>query len=234
MQAADTAATAVFERDDWWRGDGAFRLLHDINPLRLRWLQTQCDTLHGKRLLDVGCGGGIFAEAAARAGAEVTGVDAAAHAIRIAREHAAESKLNITYHHTRQEEGLAALPPAQYDVITCFEVLEHLREPQLLVADIAARLKPGGVAAFSTINRTPHAWALLVLMLEYVLKTIPARTHDYQLFVPPAQLARACQHSKLAVTDICGMQYSFFGHYYRLTPADTGVNYFLAARRDAH
>ena len=224
-----TATQPIFDRDDWWSRKGAFRLLHEINPLRLRWLQTQCGDLRGKRLLDVGCGGGIFAEAAAKAGAKVTGMDAAAGAVETAREHAAQEGLEIAYH---QSESVSALPPGQYDVVTCFEVLEHTPTPALVVSEIASRLAPGGVAAFSTINRTPRAWALMVVALEVVLKVIPPRTHDYQRFLPPEELARACRHSGLAVADVCGMQYSFFGHYYRLTPADTGVNYFLAARRE--
>lgn len=228
-----TAQTAAFERDDWWQRDGAFRLLHDINPLRLKWLLAQCGGLRDKRLLDIGCGGGIFAEAAARAGAKVTGLDAAAAAIEAARAHAAKNAqegLDITYHHG---DGVGALPPGQYEVITCFEVLEHTAQPAALVADIATRLAPGGVAVFSTINRTARAWALMVLALEHVLKIIPQSTHDYRRFVTPAELARACRHSGLRVADICGMQYSFFGHFYRLNAADTGVNYFLAAKREA-
>ena len=236
--AQAAAQNAAFERDDWWQRDGAFRLLHDINPLRLKWLLAQCARgspgggLRDKRLLDIGCGGGIFAEAAAKAGAKVTGLDAAAAAIAAATAHAAQGGLDIAYH---QGDDINALPPGaplQYEVITCFEVLEHTAQPAARVADIATRLAPGGIAVFSTINRTARAWALMVLALEHVLRVIPPSTHDYRQFVTPAELARACRHSGLSVTDICGMRYSFFGHFYRLT-ADTGVNYFLAAKREA-
>lgn len=226
----DAAATQPFARRDWWDKAGAFRLLHDINPLRLQWLQAQAGgALRGKRLLDVGCGGGIFAEAAAAAGAVVDGIDAEDAAIAAAQRHAQEGGISIAYH---VGSSVAALPPAQYDIIACFEVLEHAADPAGMVADIAQRLAPGGVAAFSTINRSARAWALMIAGLEYLAKIIPPNTHDYRKFIQPAELARLCRHSGLAVRDVRGLQYSFFGRFYRLC-ADTGVNYFLAAQRDA-
>lgn len=225
-----TAASGetVFERNDWWDKDGAFRLLHDINPLRLDWLQTQTGyTLRGKRLLDVGCGGGIFAAAAAQAGAQVSAMDCSAAAIAAARRHAEDNGLTIDY---RQADSVAALPPAQYEVITCFEMLEHVADPAAVVLDIAERLAPGGIAAFSTINRTARAWIALVGALEYAAKIIPRGTHDFRRFITPAELARACRDSGLTVSDVRGLRYSFFGRFYRLSAHDTAVNYFMCAR----
>ena len=222
---------AVFERSDWWARDGAFRLLHDINPLRLGWLQRQLagdNGLSGKRLLDVGCGGGIFSEAAARAGATVSAMDCSAAAIEAARQHAAAAGLKIDY---QQAESVADLPPAQYEVITCFELLEHVDDPAALVHTLAERLTPGGLLAFSTINRTARAWLLMVGALEYAAKIIPYGTHDFRRFVTPEELARACRYSGLRVCDIQGMSYSFFGRFYRLSARQTAVNYFLSARR---
>lgn len=222
-------AGLAFERDDWWDKRGAFRLLHDINPLRLRLTQEQAGgTLHGKQLLDVGCGGGIFSEAAAKAGAIVCGMDTTEKAIAAARAHAESGGLDIRYHCARQ---LGDLPAQQYNIITCFEVLEHVAEPPLLVADIADRLAPHGVAVFSTINRSLRAWGLMIAALEHVLHIIPPGTHHYRDFIKPEELARWCRHNALAVTEVCGLTYSFFGHYYRLDPRDTRVNYFLVARR---
>ena len=222
--------TVAFERDDWWDKNGAFRLLHDVNPLRLQWLQGQLKSdLRGKRLLDVGCGGGIFAEAAATAGATVCGLDAASHAITVARRHAEQTGATIDYYHG---ESVAELPAGEFDIITCFEMLEHVDEPQAVISEITQRLAPGGIAAFSTINRTLRAWSLMIVALEQVLKIIPHRTHDYAHFIQPAELARWCRYNNLAVRDVCGMEDSFFGHFYRLTAERMPVNYFLCAQRE--
>lgn len=227
--AAPASAASPFERADWWDAAGPFRMLHAINPLRLQWLTAQVGgALRGARLLDVGCGGGIFAAAAARAGAKVCGTDSAAAAIAAARAHAKKSGLSIDY---VCGDGLSALPPRQYDIITCFEMLEHTAQPDALVADIAARLAPRGLAAFSTINRTPQAWLLMIVALEHLARQIPRGTHQFERFIKPDELARWCRSQHLTVTDVCGMTYSPFGHFFRLHPHNTGVNYFIAARR---
>lgn len=217
---------ALFGGGDWWNREGAFRLLHDINPHRLRWLTDAAGELSGRRLLDFGCGGGIFAEAAAAAGAVVTGVDESPGALTAATDHAAAAGLEIRY--LRPAELNAA---ERYDIVTCFEVLEHTDNPAALVADIAALLKPGGIAVFSTINRTFRAWRRMIVGVEIMLKLLPPGAHDYRRFIKPAELATMCRRSGLSVTAVTGLVYSLFGHVYLLDERDTGVNYFLAARR---
>lgn len=217
----------IFNRDDWWDADGAFRMLHDINPLRLRWAQSVGGAVAGRRLLDVGCGGGIFAESAVRAGAKVTGVDAAESAIACARAHAAAEGLTVDYRHGNS----APADIGEFDMVTCFEMLEHSARPADIVADIAAALAPGGAAFFSTINRTPAAYALVIVGLERIARALPAGTHTYPQFIRPDELARYCRDAGLQVTDITGMRYSFFGKSYFLDQTNTAVNYFLSARR---
>ncbi len=216
-----------FDRGEWWRKDGAFRLLHDINPLRLRLMQEATGGVAGKRLLDLGCGGGIFAEAAARAGAKVTGCDISPAAIEIAKTHAAENHIAVCY----RAGGADLSESGQYDAVSCLEMLEHADDPAGAVADAAAMLKPGGIALFSTINRTPRAFAMIVVGLECVLKILPHGTHDYKKFITPRELAEMCGACGLSVRRVCGMHYSFFGRRYFLRENDTAVNYFLAAQR---
>lgn len=216
-----------FNEGDWWRRDGAFRLLHDVNPIRLRVAADAAGGLAGKRILDFGCGGGIFSEAAARAGAKVVGCDISPGAIRAAKEHAAQNKIGVEY----RNGGVDLSEAGKYDVLTCFEMLEHAEDPAQVVADAAAMLKPGGVAIFSTINRTLRAFALMIGGLEYALKILPAGTHEYRKFVAPRELAGMCADCGLSVRRVVGMQYSFFGRAYFLRENDTAVNYFLVAAR---
>ena len=221
----------IFDREDWWDKNGAFRLLHDINPLRLRWLQTATGGISGKTLLDIGCGGGIFAEAAALTGAKVTGIDKSAAAINCAKQHSAERKLSVNYY--CQNSLTNNITTDEYDIITCFEMLEHTDSPDEIVADIAALLKPGGTAAFSTINKTLRAWALMILGLEMVVKVLPAGSHDYARFLPPTKLAAICKRTGLAITAATGLRYSLFGKTYLFDEQDMSVNYFLAATRQS-
>ncbi|MGI9297743.1 MAG: bifunctional 2-polyprenyl-6-hydroxyphenol methylase/3-demethylubiquinol 3-O-methyltransferase UbiG [Gammaproteobacteria bacterium] len=216
-----------FNEGDWWRRDGAFRLLHDINPLRLRLAGEAAGGLAGKRILDFGCGGGIFAEAAARAGAKVVGCDISPGAIRIAKEHAAQNNVAVEY----RVGGVDLSEAGQYDALSCFEMLEHAEDPAQIVADAAAMLKPGGVAVFSTINRTLRAFALMIAGLEYALKILPAGTHEYRKFVAPRELAGMCADCGLSVRRVAGMRYSFFGRAYFLREDEAAVNYFLTAAR---
>ena len=217
--------SSPFSTPDWWTRDGPFQTLHDINPLRLSWLQGQAGGLRGKRLLDWGCGGGIFAEAAAREGARVTGYDMDAVALEAAREHAAAESLGLDYRERPPPEG------ERFDVVTAFEVLEHVENPAALVADMACRLAPGGLLALSTINRTARAWGLMIVGLEVLGRQLPLGTHEYGRFVRPAELAGFCRDGGLRVTDVAGLVYSFFGKHYFFSERDTSVNYFLAARR---
>lgn len=219
----------MFDRDDWWQRDGAFRLLHDINPLRLRLaVEAAGGTLGGKRLLDIGCGGGIFAEAGAQAGARVVGCDLAEGAIAAAKKHAAQSGVDVEYRcqssDTLQDSGV-------YDVVTCFEMLEHTDNPGVVVAAAAAALTPGGVAVFSTINRTPKAWGLVIVGMENIVQVLPHGTHDYEHFVKPEELAGFCHDCGLSVRQVIGMRYSFFGRAYFLDETALSVNYFMVAER---
>ena len=218
-----------FGDGDWWRRDGAFRLLHDINPLRL---QLTADALRpsgwvGKQILDVGCGGGIFAEAAAREGASVVGCDISAGAIQTAKQHAAASGVSVDY----RCGGIDLQERGSYDVVTCFEMLEHVESPAVVVADVATMLRPGGAAVFSTINRTFRAWALMIGGLEHALRILPQGTHQYSQFISPAELSHLCTDCGLSVRRISGMRYSFFGKTYLLYDNPGAVNYFLIAKR---
>lgn len=223
--------TALFERGDWWDKRGAFRLLHDINPTRLRWLEEVGGGLAGKRLFDLGCGGGIFAEAAAAMGARVVGVDASAAAVEVARRHAAEQQVQIEY---RCQDGIGGGgqgEAGQYDVVACLEMLEHVENPSAVVADVATLLAPGGLAVFSTINRTFAAWLRVIAAAETALNLLPVGTHDYRRFVRPAELAAMCRDCGLSVVNVTGLRYSFFGRVYLLDERNVSANYFLAARR---
>lgn len=222
------AARQFFDNGDWWAREGAFRLLHDINPLRLKYTaQAAGGSLAGKRLLDLGCGGGIFAEAAANAGARVLGCDISAGAITAAKAHAQKTGASVQY-----REGAPDMAEAgQYDILTCFEMLEHADSPAAVVADAATLLKPGGVAVFSTINRTVRAFGLMIVGLEHVLKILPPGAHEYAKFIAPEELARMCEDCGLAVERVAGMEYSFFGRVYLLREDAAPCNYFLTARR---
>ena len=217
-----------FEQGEWWRRDGAFRLLHDINPLRLQLTATAAGgDLRAQKLLDLGCGGGIFCEAAARAGALVCGCDIAEGAIATAKAHAKQSDLAVDY----RCGGVDLQESGRYDVLTCFEMLEHVDDSAIVVADAAAMLAPGGVAVFSTINRTWRAWALMIAGLEHTLDILPVGTHDYQKFIRPGELAKMCKDCDLSVRRVVGMRYSFFGRTYLLSEEEAAVNYFLVAAR---
>ena len=217
-----------FDDAGGWDKDGAAFLLHAINPLRLKLTRTATGGLAGKRLFDLGCGGGIFSEAAA-AGARVVAVDIAAGAIAAAFRAAAKSGSGVDY---RVHSGFADGDVGAYDVVTCFEMLEHADNPAAVVADVSALLAPGGTAVFSTINRGMRSRALMIAGLEKILNILPSGVHDYEKFIPPADLAGWCQDAGLSVRRVVGMRYSFFGRVYLLDDADLSVNYFLIARRD--
>ena len=213
----------------WWDPQGEFRPLHEINPLRLGWIEQQCP-LEGKDVLDVGCGGGILAEAMARAGARVTGIDLAEKPLKVAQLHLLESRLDVRYE-LRSAEDYAAQHPASFDLVTCMELLEHVPDPSSTVAACARLLRPGGCAVFSTINRNPKAYLFAVIGAEYLLRLLPKGTHDYQRFVRPSELAHWCRDAELRQTSMIGMTYNPLSRRYRLE-ADCDVNYLLACRRD--
>lgn len=229
-QNADPAELAKFSAlaHRWWDQDGEFKPLHAINPLRLDWIDGLA-SLHGKKVLDIGCGGGILADSMARRGAHVLGVDLASKALKVAQLHALEVQtLNVSYREVSAED-LAAEQPGQYDVVTCMEMLEHVPEPSSVVRACAALVKPGGWVFFSTINRNPKAWLLAVVGAEYLLNMLPRGTHDYAKFIRPSELARDVRESGLLQHELRGLQHNPLTGRYWLNQ-DTSVNYLMATR----
>jgi len=214
----------------WWDPGSEFRPLHQINPLRLDWIDGLAP-LAGKSALDIGCGGGILAEAMAKRGARVTGIDLSEKALKVAQLHLLESKIAVAYEAISAED-LAARSPGAYDIVTCMELLEHVPDPASLVRACARLARPGGHVFFSTINRNLKAYLLAVIGAEYVLKLLPKGTHDYARFVKPSELARHCRDSGLAVREIKGMTYNPLTRTYALG-ADTDVNYLVHCTREA-
>jgi 2-polyprenyl-6-hydroxyphenyl methylase / 3-demethylubiquinone-9 3-methyltransferase len=214
----------------WWDPEGEFRPLHEINPLRLAWIDRHAG-LSGKKVLDVGCGGGILAEAMARRGAEVTGIDLSEKGLRVAELHLAESGLAVRYEKATAED-YAAAHAGEFDVVTCMELLEHVPQPAGMVAACARLVRPGGQVFFSTINRNPKSYLFAVLGAEYVLKLLPKGTHDYQRFIKPSELSRWSRAAGLTPDELIGMTYNPITRRYRLG-RDCDVNYLLACARDA-
>jgi 2-polyprenyl-6-hydroxyphenyl methylase/3-demethylubiquinone-9 3-methyltransferase len=232
MLNADPAELAKFSAlaHRWWDPGSDFKPLHDINPLRLDYIERRSSGLAGRRTLDVGCGGGILAEAMARAGAKVTGIDLSDKALAVARLHQLESGVDVDYR-LSAAETLAAEAPASFDVITCMELLEHVPDPASTVAACAKLAKVGGLAVFSTINRNPKAYLFAVIGGEYVLRLLPRGTHDYARFLKPSELAAFGRSAGLEPDDLVGMTYNPLAKTYRLE-ADTSVNYIATFHRD--
>jgi 2-polyprenyl-6-hydroxyphenyl methylase/3-demethylubiquinone-9 3-methyltransferase len=210
----------------WWDADGPLRTLHDINEARLGYIRNHV-RISGKALLDAGCGAGILTEALARNNAITCGIDISASAIEAAKQHAQNQQLDIDYHVSSPEE-FALTHPHQFDVITCMELLEHVPDPSSVISACAKMLKPGGHAFFSTINRTAKAYLFAVLGAEYILKLLPAGTHDYARFIRPSELATWCQQYGFMVDDISGMSYSPLSRKATLSQSPD-VNYLLHA-----
>ncbi len=213
----------------WWDPNSEFKPLHDINPLRLGYID-QIASLSGKTVLDVGCGGGILAESMAAAGANVTGIDLAEKSLQVAKLHLLESGKQVEYRKIAVEE-LAAERPAYYDVVTCMEMLEHVPDPAKVVAACAKLVKPDGYVFFSTLNRNPKSYLFAIIGAEYMLNLLPRGTHDYAKFIKPSELAQWCRNASLNVTDIAGMSYNPLQKEYSLGK-DTDVNYLIACRLD--
>ncbi len=214
----------------WWDTESEFKPLHMINPLRLGWIDSLAQ-LQGKEVLDVGCGGGILADAMARSGAaKVTGIDLATKSLRVAQLHALETGTpNISYREI-SAEALAAEQPAGFDVVTCMEMLEHVPNPASVVQACATLVKPGGWVFFSTLNRNLKAFGLAIVAAEYLLKMLPAGTHEYSKFLRPSELAQFCRQAGLVVQESKGLQYNPISGRYWLSQ-DCSVNYMLATRR---
>ena len=230
---ADPAELAKFSAlaHRWWDPESEFKPLHDINPLRVGWVERIAGGLRGRRVLDVGCGGGIFAEALARIGANVTGIDLSEKGIGVARLHQYESGTSVDYRLVAAET-LALEMPAAFDVVTCLELLEHVPEPASTVAACSALVRPGGIVVFSTINRNPKSYVQAILGAEYLLKLLPRGTHDWARFLRPSELAGFGRRVQLQLMTMTGMTYNPLTRTYRLTD-DTSVNYLAAFTRMA-
>jgi len=213
----------------WWDPNSEFKPLHDINPLRLDWIDQACG-LGGKSVVDVGCGGGILAESMAERGANVTGIDLSEKALGVARLHLLETGGKVDYRLIAAEQ-FAVERPAAYDVVTCLEMLEHVPDPASTIRACATLVKPGGHVFFSTISRNPKAYLLAIVAAEYVLNMLPRGTHDYAKFIRPSELARMVRLAGLDVMEIIGMSYNPLTRSYSLGQ-DTSVNYLLRARRN--
>ncbi|MBD3620000.1 MAG: bifunctional 2-polyprenyl-6-hydroxyphenol methylase/3-demethylubiquinol 3-O-methyltransferase UbiG [Chromatiales bacterium] len=213
----------------WWDPDSEFKPLHDINPLRLDYIDARA-RIAGKQVLDVGCGGGILAESMARRGAEVTGIDMGETPLSVARLHMLESGVKVDYRRITAEE-LAAERPASFDVVTCMEMLEHVPDPGSVIAACARLVRPGGHVFFSTINRNPKAFLFAIVGAEYVLNMLPKGTHEFAKFIRPSELAGWARAAELDVQDITGMTYNPLTKHYRLG-RDVDVNYLMYTRKD--
>lgn len=243
MSADTSAATAPRNVDQaeldkfqslasrWWDPDSEFKPLHEINPLRLEWIREQAGgSLQGRQVIDVGCGGGILAEALASAGATVTGIDLADKSLQVARLHALDTGAQVHYEQIAVED-MAARQPGHFDVVVCMEMLEHVPDPASVVRACAQLARPGATLTFSTLNRNPKSWLFAIVGAEYVLKLLPKGTHSHDKFIRPAELARLARQAGLDVTGFMGLTYNPVSKQYRLDPGDVSVNYMMACRK---
>ena len=230
---ADPAELAKFSdlAHRWWDPESEFRPLHQINPLRLDWIDGLAG-LSGQQVLDVGCGGGILSDAMARRGAQVTGIDLSTKALKVAQLHALEAgTANVNYREI-SAEALADEMPARFDVVTCMEMLEHVPDPSSVVRACSQLVKPGGWVFFSTINRNPKSFLFAIVGAEYLLRMLPKGTHEYAKMIRPSELASYCRESQLELAQTRGMEYNPVTRRYWLS-ADTSVNYLVATRKPA-
>ena len=213
----------------WWDTESEFRPLHQINPIRLDWIDSLVP-LRGLRVLDVGCGGGILADSMARKGAEVLGIDLATKALKVAQLHALEAQTEGVQYREISAEALALEQAGTFDVVTCMEMLEHVPVPSSIVKACATLVKPGGRVFFSTINRNAKAFLFAIVGAEYVLNMLPRGTHEYAKLIKPSELAGYCRASGLALQQTKGMEYNPLNRHYWLS-ADTSVNYLMATQK---
>jgi 2-polyprenyl-6-hydroxyphenyl methylase/3-demethylubiquinone-9 3-methyltransferase len=212
----------------WWDPTSEFRALHEINPLRLEWINARAP-MAGKMILDIGCGGGILAESMAHKGAHVTGIDLSEKALKVADLHSLESGVPVRYE-LIAAEALALREPAQFDIVTCMEMLEHVPDPASIVRACATLVKPGGQVFFSTLNRNPKSYLFAILGAEYMLRLLPKGTHDYAKFITPAELSQFVRQTSMNVETLKGMGYNPLTQLYSLNQ-DTSVNYMMACSR---
>jgi 2-polyprenyl-6-hydroxyphenyl methylase/3-demethylubiquinone-9 3-methyltransferase len=230
-QNADPAELAKFSElaHRWWDLDSEFRPLHQINPLRLDWINGICPLL-GMKALDIGCGGGILADAMARKGAEVLGIDLSSKALKVAQLHALEAQTPRVEYREVSAEALAAEAPGQFDVVTCMEMLEHVPDPASVVRACTSLVKPGGWVFFSTLNRSAKSFLFAIIGAEYVLNLLPRGTHEYAKMIRPSELAGYCRHAGLDLRQTSGMEYNPLTKRYSMG-SDTGVNYLFATQK---
>ncbi len=228
---ADAAELAKFSdlAHRWWDTEGEFRPLHQINPLRLEWING-LSPLKGRKVLDVGCGGGILADSMARLGAQVTGIDLATKALRIAQLHALDAQTPDIEYREISAEAMALEQPGSFDTVTCMEMLEHVPDPASIVRACAALVKPGGWVFFSTLNRNPKSFLLAIVGAEYVLNMLPRGTHEYAKMIRPSELASFCRNADLSVQQTRGLSFNPLTQRYWMN-TDPSVNYLLATRK---
>ncbi|HIE54928.1 MAG TPA: bifunctional 2-polyprenyl-6-hydroxyphenol methylase/3-demethylubiquinol 3-O-methyltransferase UbiG [Chromatiaceae bacterium] len=228
----DPAEISKFEElaARWWDPHSEFKPLHQINPLRLDYIEAWAGGLAGKKVLDVGCGGGILAESMAARGAEVTGIDMGEANLEVAKLHLLESDLEVQYLQVPAEK-LAAEKPSHFDVVTCMEMLEHVPDPGSVIRACATLARPGGKVFFSTINRNPKSYLFAIIGAEYLLHLLPKGTHNYARFIRPSELDRWLREAGLQNNNITGMIYNPFNQVYRLDPDDVDVNYLVATEK---
>jgi 2-polyprenyl-6-hydroxyphenyl methylase/3-demethylubiquinone-9 3-methyltransferase len=214
----------------WWDRESEFKTLHEINPLRVTYIEKQAQGVEGKKILDVGCGGGILAEALANKGAQVTGIDVAELSLKVAKMHLHESGLEVDYQLSTVED-FAQQHAARFDIVTCLEILEHVPDPASIVASASRLLKPDGLLCLSTLNRNPKSFALAILGAEYILRMLPRGTHEYKKFIKPSELAATLRANGMQLRDITGISYNPITRNYSLG-RDIDVNYLMTASFD--
>jgi 2-polyprenyl-6-hydroxyphenyl methylase / 3-demethylubiquinone-9 3-methyltransferase len=212
----------------WWDPEGEFKPLHEINPLRLKWINEKAN-LAGKKIIDIGCGGGILSESMALLGGDVTGIDMSESALNVAKLRQLETHTKINYR-LATAEAIAAAQPGQYDVVTCLEMLEHVPDPASVIQACATLVKPDGHVFFSTLNRNLKAYLFAIIGAEYILKLLPRNTHDFAKFIRPAELAKWSEANNLTVSDMTGLSYNPLSKQYKLTD-DVAVNYMLHLKK---
>lgn len=229
----DSAEIAKFEAlaSRWWDRNSEFKPLHDINPLRANYID-QRSPVAERKVLDVGCGGGILTESLAQRGADATGIDMGEAPLSVAKLHALESGVKVNYRRITAEE-LAAEEPGQYDIVTCLEMLEHVPSPASVIKACAALVKPGGDIYFSTINRNPKSYLFSIVGAEYLLKLLPKGTHEYSKFIRPSELATWIREADLQLQDMTGLTYNPLTKRYKLDPRDVDVNYMVHVKKPA-
>lgn len=213
----------------WWDPNSEFKPLHEINPLRLQWIESTVGSLNNKKILDIGCGGGILAESMAAKGAQVTGIDLAERSLKIARLHSLETGIEVTYEHISAED-MALQHPEKFDVVTCMEMLEHVPNPASIIHACSTLVKPGGLVFFSTLNRNPKSFLFAIIGAEYLLSLVPKGTHNYESFIKPSELARSAREAHLELIELKGLEYNPLSKHYSLTQ-DSSVNYLMATRK---